>query len=191
MAAKRRKAPTPPHTLQRLWQQYGTWVTTAVTVVLAVVLVGMLFQRHRERELRKGEAELLAVRVGDPGAAMVLKRLALEYGDTKLGPRIQLKHAQALLRSGDLDEAEGQFARLLQDEAIRPLERVQAHLGLAYVAQEKGHLEEARRRFERVEEDGLYASEARRMLELIDSTAEEKVPEEPAPDASGGTSAPE
>ena len=191
MAAKRRKAPASPHAAQRFWQEYGTWVTTGLTVVLAVVLAGMLFQRHRERQLREGEAELLGVRVGDPTAVVVLKQLAREYGDTRLGPRIQLKHAQALLRSGDFDEAEEQFTRLLQNKAVLQLERVQAHLGLAYVAQEKGDLDEARRRFERVEDDGLYASEARRMLELIDGTAEKKAPGGAPPDASGDTSAPE
>jgi len=177
MARKPSRTPPPTVSLQRFWEKYGTWVSSVVVGVLIVVLVMTLLERHRSRQVARGRAELDNVQRDDPGAVMRLKKLELDYADTELVDVIRLRLAQALLRAERHDEAEQAFNALLENKDLLKLYRVQTHLGLAYVAQGKKDYVEARRRFKQVEEDKLYAVEARRMLELIDKLEKEK----PAP----------
>jgi predicted negative regulator of RcsB-dependent stress response len=181
MTFRRKAEPGPVPLVEQIWETYGTWITGGVVVVLAGALVIMLVQRHRESRFLKGVAELENISQDDPLAAMRLEHLELDYGDTSLGPGIELKRAQMLYRDGDYDGAEKLFKKVAENVKAGRLERLEAGLGLAYVAQEKGDLAEARKRYEQVEKDGLYAFEARRMLRLLDkmekkvvSRAEEK-----------------
>jgi hypothetical protein len=168
MTIRRKTEPSPVPMLEGIWETYGTWITGGVALVLVVVLAGMLVRRHRESRFLTGVAELEKISQDDPMAAMQLNRLELDYGDTTLGPRIQLKLAQVLYRGGDYDGAEKLFKQVAENKTAMRLDQLQAGLGLAYVAQEKGDLAEARTRYEQVEKDGLYAFEARRMLKLLD-----------------------
>lgn len=168
MAARARKGAPPAASLPHLWEKYGTWVLVGVTAVAVGILVGTLVRQHRQAELRKGEAELAKIARDDPTAAMQLEHLEREYGKTALGSRVRLKWAQALYLSADHEAAERRFNEVLGDEAALPLERAQAQLGLAYVAQEQGRLDEARSRYRKVKEQKLYAPEADRMLAVLD-----------------------
>ena len=168
MTFKRKAEPGPVPFVERIWETYGTWITGGIVLVLGVVLAVMLVQRHRESRFLAGVAELENISPDDATAPMNLKRLEFEYGDTSLGPRIQLKQAQVLYRDGDYDGAEKAFKKVAENAKAGRLERLEAQLGLAYVAQEKGDLAQARTRYEQVAKDGLYAFEARRMLALID-----------------------
>ena len=174
MTWKPKKAPVQPGSIERLWEKYGTWVVGGLAVVLAVVLVVMLFRRHQETRARTGQAELEEINRRLPTAVAQLKRLDFEYGDTVLGPRIRLKLAQALFHQGEYDQAESLFSKLVEDKTLLPVERVQVELGLAYLAQERNNLAEARERFKQLEKDGLYAFEARRMLGVIDKMEQEQ-----------------
>jgi len=168
MTIRRRTEPGPAPVLERIWETYGTWITGGVAVVAAAVLVVTLLQRHRENRFLTGVAELEKISEDDPLASMQLEKLELEYGETSLGPRIQLKLAQTLYRGGDYGGAEKLFKQVAENKTAMRLDRLEAGLGLAYVAQEQGNLAEARARYEQVEKDGLYAFEARRMLKLLD-----------------------
>ncbi len=181
--------------LDRLWEQYGTWISGAVTVVLAAWLVYVLVGRWNESRLRKGQAELGRIMVDDPGASMRLKALAVDYGNTKVGPQIQLKLAQIMFRAGEYEDAEKTLKALVGDARLTDVDRAQVNLARAYVAQElatqagqkgdlateKSLLEEARKRYEVAKEDGLYAAEAKHMLEVLDRM--NPVPAPAAPEA--------
>ena len=168
MTFKRKAEPGPVPLVERIWETYGTWITGAIVLALAAALGGMLLQRHRENRFLTGVADLETISQDDPTAAMHLKHLENDYGDTPLGPRIQLKWAQVLYRDGDFDGAEKRFKQVAENVKAGRLERLEAGLGLAYVAQEKGDLVEARKRYQQAEKDGLFAFEARRMLSLLD-----------------------
>ena len=44
--AKRGAAPTSP--IVGMWEKYGTWVTGGLTVILALILVGVILRRREE-----------------------------------------------------------------------------------------------------------------------------------------------
>jgi len=178
MARKKRREPSPGSPLQQTWEKYGTWITAVVAAVLVVVLAVTLMRRHAERRLAKGRAELTSIARDDVNAVMRLKRLELEYDDTELADGIQLKLAQALQHDKRYDEAEKGFRKLIDREDVLPVYRVQARLGWAYAALAKKEYAEARKRFQQVKEDKLYAFEARRMLELIDELDKKETPTE-------------
>jgi len=166
MTWKPKKTPIQAGSIERIWEKYGTWVLGAVTVVLVVVLAVMFVHRYREGKLRTGETELEGIGRELPTAVTQLRRLEFEYGDTALGPRVQLRLAQVLFWRGEYDEA--LYRKLLEDKTLKPLEKAQVNLGLAYLAQERNNLAEARERFEQVRKEELYASEAARMIDVID-----------------------
>lgn len=171
--------------IAKFWEDYGTWISGAVTVALAVVLVVILVRRYNESQLAKGQAELGAISVEDAGSRMQLKRLATEYGDTKLGPQIQLKLALVMCRAGDYEEAEKTLEAVRGDARLSDIERSQVNLTRGYAAQERAMqagqkgdlatektlLDEARKRYEAVKDDPLYGAEAKHMLEVLDRSA--------------------
>jgi hypothetical protein len=171
--------------LAKFWEDYGTWISGAVTVVLAVVLVVVLVRRYNESRLAKGQAELSAISPEDAGARMQLKRLAAEYGDTRLGPQIQLKLALVMCRAGEYEEAEKTLEAVRGDARLSDIERSQVNLTRGYAAQERAAqagrkgdpamektlLDEARKHYEAVKDDPLYGAEAKHMLEVLDRAA--------------------
>ena len=173
MTWKPKKQNVEVSTVEELWEKYGTWFTGAVALALAVVLCVMLYNRWAEGRMRKGQSELEMINRESPGASMQLKRLALEYGDSKLGPAIQVKLAQVMYRDGEYAAAETLLVKLKADKALSGVDRAQANLELAYLAQEKGEVAEALKRFKTVEEDGLYAFEAKRMTALLEKLQKE------------------
>jgi predicted negative regulator of RcsB-dependent stress response len=116
---------------------------------------------------------------------MQLKRLATEYGDTKLGPQIQLRLALVMCRAGEYEEAEKTLEAVRGDARLSDIERAQVNLTRGYVAQERATqagqkgdlamektlLDEARKRYEAVKDDPLYGAEAKHMLEVLDRVA--------------------
>jgi len=192
MTWKPKRQATPVSAVEALWEKYGTWITGAVAVGLAAWLAVILVGRWQEGKLKKGQADLEQINRDDPGAAMQLKRLQLEYGDTKVGPRIQLKLAQVMYHNGDFPGAEKLLEPLRGNKDLLPVDRAEVNLELAYLAQERGALAEARKRFEVVRDEGLYAWEADQMLKLLDQmekgkkeTTGEGAPEAPKAPSGG------
>jgi tetratricopeptide (TPR) repeat protein len=171
-----RKQPVAASDLQRFWEKYGTWMSAGVAVVLALLLVMTLYRRHAESRLAEGRVRLDMIG-HDKDDAVRLEALAQEYRGTALEPGIELKLGRVLYRSGDSEAAERRFNNVLESETAHDLDRAQAHLGLAYAAQARGDLAEARKRYEKVREDRLYASEAERMLALLDKMEPKEAPE--------------
>jgi len=165
--------------LERYWEKYGTWVSGALAVVLAVVLVVVLVNRYYESKAQKGQGELDAVSADDPNALQRLQVLAHDYGETRLDAKIQLKLAQVQFLRGDYPGAEKTLGTLRGSQDLPAVDRAQVDLTLAYVAQEKGEFAEARRRYQVVEDGGLYATEAKHMLDVLDRV--QKTLEVPVP----------
>ena len=154
--------------LEQYWEKYGTWVSGALAVALAVVLVVVLMNRYYDSQARKGQTELDAISSEDPNSLQRLQVLAHDYGGTRLDSQIQLKLAQVMYLKGDYEGAEKALLPLRRAAGLSSVDRAQVNLTLAYAAQERGDYAEARRRYKTVEEDGLYASEAKHMQEVLD-----------------------
>jgi hypothetical protein len=146
MTWKPKKQAMEASTVEELWEKYGTWFTGAVAVVLAVVLVVMLVNRWTESRLRKGQSEL---------------------------EMIEIKLAQVMYRNGEFAAGETLLQKLKADKVLSGVDRAQVDLELAYLAQEKGDVAEALKRFKTVEADGLYAFEAKRMTALLEKLQKE------------------
>ena len=173
MTWKPKKQTMELSTVEELWEKYGTWFTGAIAAALAVWLVVMLVGKWQDSRIHKGQAELEGINPESPGASMQLKRLTLEYGGTKMGPSIQVKLAQVMYRTGDYDGARTLLEKLKAEKDVMGVDRAQADLELAYIALEKGDIDEARKRFKVVEDEGLYAFEAKRMIALLDKLQKE------------------
>lgn len=178
MTWKPKKKPIESSTFDELWEKYGTWITGAVVVVLAAVLAGMLINRYVEGKQKKGQEELEKIDPGAAGTEMQLRKLESEYGDSPLTLRIRLKLAQAMYQNGDYAGAEQVLDKLHGEKSLMALERAEVDLQRAYVAQERGDTDEALRRYEVVEKEGLYASEAKRLIALLDEAKKEPKPVE-------------
>ncbi len=177
--------------LEMFWEKWGTWISGAVALVLAGVLVYVLIQRWYDSQAAKGRGELENIRAEDPTAKMHLARLARDYGSTPLGPAIQIKLAEALYHEGDYAGVEKTLAGLRGNAAVTPLNRAAADLLLAYAAEEQGNVEEARARYKVVEDDGLYIDEAKHMLGVLDRKPKASVSPAAAVPASEAPKAPE
>ena len=200
MAAKSRRTAPVPGDLQRAWDKYGTWVVTALAAALIVALVVVLVQRHREsrrqdfyRRLAVVDARLMfldmrlrqrlmilgpesmePIKPVAAEAEQMLRQLLVDCDDEQVRPHIELSLAQALLKQENYSEAETVFAGLTENASLSVAERALVNLGLAYTAEALDRLDEARQRWERVRDDGLYPIEALQHINLIDTVLTRK-----------------
>ena len=176
-------------TIELFWEKWGTWISGAVALALAVWLVWVLVQKFYDNQASKVRQDLDRVSAEDAGAKMQLARLVHDHGTTSMGPSIQLKLAQVCCREGDYAAAEKALAGLSSNRHLSDVDRAAMDLTLAYAAQGQGNFDEARKRFKVVESDGLYVDEAKHMLDVLDRMS--KGPSAPAPATPEAPKAPE
>lgn len=153
------------------WTKHNRGMLVAVggvvVIIVAVVLYGYMGGQEHARD-----AERLYAALPHTGIARLsaLTDLKLNYSDTPTGVRITLDLADELYEQRQFTQAESAYSEVLTKYGESDIYAVRARLGLAYCAQEMRDYERARKLYEEVKTaGGLYATEAERMLKLLES----------------------
>ena len=185
--AKRRKiqpehTKTPIEALMGVWKKYGTLIMGGLALVLIIVLVVNWTGHRAEGRLEEAKKELADIAGDDPNRLTRLMQLEHKYGDTEIGPRVRMELSWEHLRQRDYAKAEPLLNEFLAaSDSVPAYFKARARLGLAYVAMDRKKYDEARTLFETVKREKLYATEAERMLKVIEKAKDAPADSGPQP----------
>lgn len=153
------------------WARNGTWVMAVVAVAL-LIWAGRRYWNYRQYSLREehwGELDQLsnpqaAALLADESATPAFKALAyLRAGDLLLAKLVEERSSDEQARRELADQATAMYRRVLEVPGAPVLMQINAQLGLASLAEERGDWPSAEDLYQRVQEQArdLYPAIAK------------------------------
>jgi tetratricopeptide (TPR) repeat protein len=193
---------------QAFWAKHGNKVLTVVLVVLAFFVVKRLLDQNRESQQEGSWADLATTSSPDGFA-----EVARKYEGTPVEAIAYLNAGDLLLRKAAipeapttapatqeaddptraLEQAESYYRKAQSAEAVSPIVKLNALLGLASVAESRGQIDEAKKLYQQVIDQAQdfhsIRTQAEARLALADNLARPIVfgADEPRPSGSPGS----